>query len=153
MVDLKKRTVSLKKSCTPHCWNVSFVVPVYKIAGKISTAKNYCPLSLLYVVSKVLLVDNRLVDHLEKFGLCSDFQCGFSSSWSTVDLVTVVFERTIKVIWAMTLDISKANVMVWHAGLLQKFKTYGIPGPVYGIILSFCSSRLVLVVLGENSLQ
>ena len=35
---------------------------------------------LLSVVSKVLLANNRLVDHLEKCGLCSDFQYGFRSS-------------------------------------------------------------------------
>ena len=36
-----------------------------------STAKNYCPVSLLSVVSKVFekLVNNRIVDHLENFGL------------------------------------------------------------------------------------
>ena len=93
------------------------------------------------MVSKVLLANNRLVDHLEKCGLCSDFQYGFRSSWSTVELMRVVFERITelfnksKAIRAMVLDISKAIVMVGHAGLLHKFKTYGIPGPVFVIIL------------------
>ena len=47
-----------------------------------STAKNYCPVSLLSVVSKVFekLVNNRIVDHLENFGLFSDFWYGFVSS-------------------------------------------------------------------------
>ena len=42
----------------------------------------YCPVSLLAVVSKVFekLVNNRIVDHLEKYGLFSDFQYGFRSS-------------------------------------------------------------------------
>ena len=39
------------------------------------------------------LVNNRLVDHLEKYGLFSDFQYGFRSSRSTADLLTVVFDR------------------------------------------------------------
>ena len=34
-----------------------------------------------------------------------------------------------------------------------KFKTYGIPGPVFTIILSFFSNRLLWVILGENSMQ
>ena len=40
--------------------------------GERSTAKNYCPVSLLSVLSKVFeeLVNNRIVDHLEKSGLC-----------------------------------------------------------------------------------
>ena len=60
---------------------VSLVVPVFKNVGERSTAKNYQPVSLLSVVSKVCekLVDNRIVDHLEKSGLFSDFQFGFRS--------------------------------------------------------------------------
>ena len=42
----------LKESCFPDCWKVSSVVPVFKNAGERSTAKNYCPVSLLSVVSK-----------------------------------------------------------------------------------------------------
>ena len=66
----------LKESCFPDFWKVSSVVPVLKNVGERSTAKNYCPVSLLSVVSKVFekLVNNRIVDHLEKCGLFSDFQ-------------------------------------------------------------------------------
>ena len=48
------------------------------------------------MVSKVFekLVNNRIVDHLEKCGLFSDFQYGFRSSWSTADLLTVVSDGT-----------------------------------------------------------
>ena len=72
----------LKESCFPDCWKVSWVVPVFKNVGERSTAKNYHPVSLLSVVSKVFekLVNNRIVDHLEKCGLFSDFQYGFRSS-------------------------------------------------------------------------
>ena len=82
----------LKESCFPDCWKVSPVVTVFKNVGERSTAKNYCPVSLLSVVSKVFekLVNNRIVDHLEKCGLFSDFQYGFRSSRSTADLLTVV---------------------------------------------------------------
>ena len=43
----------LKESCFPECWKVSLVVPVFKDIGERSTAKNYCPVSLLSVVTKV----------------------------------------------------------------------------------------------------
>ena len=61
----------LKESCFPDCWKVSLLVPVFKNVGERSTAKNYCPVSLFSMVSKVLekLVNNRIVDHLEKCGL------------------------------------------------------------------------------------
>ena len=61
----------LRESCFPDCWKVSSVVPVFKNVGERSTAKNYHPVSLLSVVSKVFekLVNNRIVDHLAKCGL------------------------------------------------------------------------------------
>ena len=61
----------LKESCFPDCWKVSSVVPVFKNVGERSTAKNYRPVSFLSVVGKVFkkLVNNRILDHLEKYGL------------------------------------------------------------------------------------
>ena len=52
-------------------------------------------ISLLTVVSKVFekLVNNGIVDDLEKCGLFSDFQYGFRYSRSTADLLTVVSDR------------------------------------------------------------
>ena len=72
----------LKESCFPDCWKVSLVVPVFKNVEERYTAKNYRPVSALSVVTKVIekLVNNRIVDHLEKCGLFSDLQYGFRSS-------------------------------------------------------------------------
>ena len=139
----------LKESCFPDCWKVSSVVPVFKNVGERSTAKNYCPVSLLSVVSKVFekLVNNRIVDHLQKCGLFSDFQYGFRSSRSTADLLTVVSDRIARAFngsgttRAVALDISKAFDRVWHAGLLHKFKSYGISGQIFRLISSFLSNR------------
>ena len=105
----------LKESCFPDCWKVSSVFPVFKNARERSTAKNYHPVSLFSVVSKVFekLVNNGIVDHLGKCGLFSDFQNGFRSSQSTADLLTVVSDRIARAFIrsvatrAMALDISK----------------------------------------------
>ena len=142
----------LKESCFPDCWKVSSVVPVFKNVGERSTAKNYRPVSLLSVVSKVFekLVNNRIVDHLEKCGLFSDFQYGFRSSGSTANLLTVVSDRIARAFnrsgatRAVALDISKAFDRVWHAGLLHKLKSYGISGQIFGLISSFLSNRRLL---------
>ena len=84
----------LKESCFPDCWKVSLVLPVFENLGERSTATNYCPISFLSVVSKVFgkLVNNRLVDHLEKCGPFSDFQYSFRSSQSIADHLTVLLE-------------------------------------------------------------
>ena len=139
----------LKESCFPDCWKVSSVVPVFKNVGERSTAKNYLPVSLLSVVSKVFenLVNNRIVDHLEKCGLFSDFQYGFRSSRSTADLLTVVSDRIARAFnksgatRSLALDISKAFDRLWHAGLLHKIDSYGVSGQICGLISSFLSNR------------
>ena len=53
----------LKKSCFPDCWKVLSEVLVFKNVGERSMAKNYHPVSLLSVVSKVFgkVVNNRLL--------------------------------------------------------------------------------------------
>ena len=58
----------LKESCFPDFWKFSLVVLTFKNVGERSIAKNYRPASLLFVVSKVFgkLLNNRIVDHLEK---------------------------------------------------------------------------------------
>ena len=88
----------LNESCFPDCWKVSEVVPVFKNVGERSSAKNYHPVSLLSVVSKVFekLVNNKIVDHLGKCGLFSDSQYGFRSSRSSADLFTVVSDTIVR---------------------------------------------------------
>ena len=147
----------LKESCFPDCWKVSLLVPVFKNVGKRSTAKNYCRDNLLPAVSKVFekLVNNRIVDHLKKCGLFYDFQYG--ASQSTADLATVVSDRIASALdrsgatQDVALDISKAFDRVWHAGPLQKIKSYGISGQIVGLIASFLSNRRLQVVLDGKS--
>ena len=151
----------LKESCFPDCWKVSSVVPVFNNVGERSTAKNYRPVSLLSVVSKVFekLVNNRIVDHLEKCGLFSDFQYGFRSSRSTADLLTFVSDRIARAFnrsgatRAVVLDISKAFDRLWHAGLLHKLTSYGTSGQIFSLLSSFLTNRRLRVVLNGNSSQ
>ena len=99
------------------------MVLVFRNVGEKSTPKNYHPVSLLLVVNKVFqkLVNNRIVVHLEKCGLFSDFQYGFRSFRSTADLLTVVSDRIARAFnrsgatQAVALDIYKAfdRVACW----------------------------------------
>ena len=137
------------------------MVPVFKNVGERSTAKNYRPVSLLSVVSKVFekLVNNGIFDDLENCGLFSDFQDRWGSSRSTADLLTVVSDRITSAFnrsgatRAVARDISKAFDRVWHVGLLHKLKSYGISGQIFGLISSFLSNRRLRVVLDGKSSQ
>ena len=115
------------------------MVPVFKNFGERSTTKNCRPDSLLSVVSKVFekLLNNRIVDHLEKCGHFSDFQYGFRSSRSTAFLLTVVSDRIARAFnrsgatRAVALDIPKAFDRVWHAGLLHKLKPWNFRSDIW----------------------
>ena len=125
------------------------MVPVFKNVGDRSTVKNYRPVSLLSVVSKVFekLVNNRTVDHLEKSGLFSDFQYGFKSSQSTADLLTVVADRIARAFnrseatQAVGPDIYKAFGRFRHTVLLHKLSSYVISGHIFHLTYSFLSNR------------
>ena len=105
------------------------------------------------------LVNDRIVDHLEKCTIFSDFQYGFRSSRLTADLLTVVSDRIARAFnrygatRAVTHDISKAFNRVWHASLLRKLKSFGISGQILGLISSVLSNRWLQVVLGGKSSQ
>ena len=151
----------LKESCFPDCWQVSLVIHVFKNVGERSTAKNYRPVCLLSLVSKIFeeLVNNRVVDHLEKCGLSFVFQYGFRYSRSTADLLTVVSGRIARAFnrsgatRPIALDTSKAFDRVWHVGLLHKLKPYRLSGQIFGLISSFLRNRRLRVVLDGTSSQ
>ena len=131
------------------------MVPVLKNIGERATAKNYCPVSLLSVVSKVFekLLTTRIVDYLEKSGLFSNFQCGFRSSRSTADLLKVVSDRIARTFnrsrasQDVALDTFKAFDRIWHSCILHKLVSYGISGQLFGLISSFLSNRWFRVAL------
>ena len=100
------------------------------------------------MVSKVFekLLNKRIVDHLEKCGLFSDFQYGFRSSRSTADLLAVVSDTIVRAFnrsgstQAVALDISKAFHRVWYAVLLYKLKLYRISGQIFDVFSSVTDS-------------
>ena len=74
-----RQYLCLRKLCFSYCLNVLPVVLVYEDFAERSTPKNYRPVGCLSVASKFFEkhVNNRLLYHLTKCGLFSDFQCGF----------------------------------------------------------------------------
>ena len=78
---------------------------------------------------------------------------------TTADLLTVVSDTIAKAFnrsgatRSVALGLSKAFERVWHACLLQKLKSYGISGQIFGLISSFLSNRQLRVVLDGKSSQ
>ena len=125
--------------------------------GRGSMAKNYRPVNLYSVVSKIFkkFVNNSLVDYLKKCGISSDFQ----STSLTADLLIVVsgriaraFNKT-RATQSVALDIFKDFNRVWHAGVLHKLKSSGVSGQAFGLFLSFFSNIWFRVLADSKSLQ
>ena len=115
------------------------------------------------------LVNNRLVNNLEKCALLSNFHYGFRSSQSFADLLRITVRITVRILLvsvritytfnrsgatrAVPLDMTKVFDRIWHADLLHKFKSYGVSGQVFDLIPSFLSSRRLQPVLDGKSSQ
>ena len=54
---------------------------------------------------------------------------------------------------AVALDVSKAFDRVWHTGYIQKLKSYGISGQIFGFISSFLCNGCHWVALNGKSSQ
>ena len=113
--------------------------------------------SYLLIISKAFekLVNNRIVDHLEKCNLFSDFGYSFRSS---ADLLTVASDRIARVFncWGYASGSTwyiQGFWQVWRAGLLHKLRSYGTAGQIFGLISSFLSNRQLQVVLDRKSSQ
>ena len=120
--------LSLVTGERPVEWKNSLVVPVHK-KGK-RDVSNYCPISLLCVISKVLqrCIFNCVNNHL--CALFDDSQHGFLKGRSTVtQLLTFYHEIGQNLDNAMQSD----NIFfdsVSHQRLLFKLAQYGICGPL-----------------------
>ena len=68
------------------------------------------------------------------------------------DRIARAFNRS-GAIRAVAFDISKTFDRVWHAGLLQKLKSYEISGQIFGLISSFLRNKRLRVVPDGKSSQ
>ena len=104
------------------------------------------------------LLTIRIVNQLDKCGLFSDFWNGLRSSRSTIDLLTVVFDKNARNFnrsgtTRAVAHISKAFNKVWHADLLPEIRSHGTLDQVFSFTSSLFSNRQLLVVLDGNSSQ
>ena len=130
------------------------VVPVFKRNNK-QELKNYCPISLLPVSSKIF--ERLLYDSMFKFftenNLISLNQSGFKPGDSCVNQLLPITHQIFKSldngreVRSVFLDITKAFDKVWHKGLIFKLKQNGMSGKLLSILTDFLTLRKQGVVL------
>ena len=121
---------------------------------------NYRGITLLSVVGKVFckIINNRLVECLDKEGLLHEGQAGFRVNRSCMDNIFTLNElmqgrmREDKLTYAFFLDIKKAYDTVWRNGLWCKLWDMGVRGKMWRIIKKmYEESRSMVLLEGEKS--
>ena len=145
---------SLELSVLPVQWLQATVIPIHK-KGTRHSADNYRPISLTYVVCKMLesILRDKIMLHLKACKLLSPHQHGFRPSRScTTQLLEVMDNWTQAIedhesIDTIYLDFRKAFDSVPHGRLVQKLKSYGLKGKVLSWIEAFLSNRTQQVLV------
>ena len=112
---------------------------------------------MLSVVGKVFckILNNRLVERLDKGRLLHEGQAGFRLKRSCIDNVYTLSElvqgrlREGKTTYAFFLDVQKAYDMVWRDGLWLKLWDMGVKGRIWRVIKKMYESSRSAVLLDE----
>ena len=147
---------SLNDGKFPHDLKKVNFVPINK-KGKQQSLKNYRPISLLPICSKIFerIIYNEVFTFFTENTLISPNQSGFRSRDSCVDQLLAITRGIYKSfdegfeVKGVFLDISKAFNKVWHEGLLFKLNQNGISGNLLRDFLPCHKERVV--VNGQHS--
>ena len=87
-------SILFRTGVQPLSWKVANVVPIHKKKSK-SALKNYRPVSLLSILSKVMesIVNKSLVNFLETHTVLSRHQFGFRRGLGSSDLLTLLHHQ------------------------------------------------------------
>ena len=140
--------VSTKQGILRNSLKISKVTPIFK-SGAEDNVSNYRPISILYVVSKVLerIMYNRVYNYLDSKGLLYEKQFGFQRNNSTEHAI-LQFTRDIassfekgEYILGVFIDLSKAFGTVDHQLLIKKLPYYGIDDTALECFKSYLSNK------------
>ena len=141
--------LSLSLGRVPSDWKNSFIVQIPKSSSNTSDPSNDCPISLLSVISKILVmhVHSRLYRFCLDYNLVSPYQFGFLPNCSTSSALlfaTNSFHTILqnnKAICACFLDLKKAFDTVPHAPLIDLLSSLKCPPILLKWLHSYLSSR------------
>ena len=151
--------LSISQQSFPFLWKTAKVIPLHK-KDETLYPKNYRPVSLLSVLSKVMerCVFIQMVDYLEENGLLHPSHHGFRAKHSTVSALVQMFDTWIEafeddeVSAVIMLDMSAAFDVVDHEILLGKLALYGFEDSAVSWIKSYLTNRTQSVFI-EGSLS
>ena len=136
-------------------WKTANVVPIHKKASR-SVLKNYRPVSLLSIISKVMetVVNSQVTNHLERHQLLTSHQFGFRRRLGTSDALQALHHAWVNAVGRngaariLAVDIAGAFDRMSHVGVLHKARNAGITGPLHTWLSSYLSSRSLRCLVG-----
>ena len=145
-------SLTLSQNYLPSEWRTHLIKPVFK-SGDRNSVRNYSPISLLCVVSKVLerLVYDGIVDFVRNS--ISVHQFGFLQGRSTLQQLLVFFNTIIHSGFqtdVIYLDFRKAFDSVAHKELLHKLWNFGITDNLWLWMKAYLSGRQQCVSVGQS---
>jgi hypothetical protein len=147
--------VIFESGTLPQIWLCADVIPVFKYKGSSADVKNYRPISLTSVFSKVMeyCVKEEMLNHLVRNGLINVSQHGFLPKKSTLSsLILSINEWTTlleegRYVDVVYFDVQKAFDSVVHSKLLAKCASYGFGGNLLRFLEAFLSNRKQRVIV------
>ena len=145
--------LSIRSGKFPSSWKVAKVTPIIK-SGSRSLPKNYRPISVQPIVSKLLekAAQQALKDYFEHENLLSKSQHAFRKKHSTKTASTYFCYSICKqmnngkLTSAVYVDLSKAFDTIGHSALSQKLPTHGVKDKeLNGLIVIFLTERTIFV--------
>ena len=120
----------------PPSWSLGFIATIHKKGNK-SLPENYRGLTINNCLGKVFnsILNERLLEHLNKNKIITKFQIGFKKDSRTVDHIFVFktlldkyLKQLHKKLYVCFVDFKNAFPSVWHNGLFHKLQKMGING-------------------------
>ena len=151
--------ISIATGCFPKDWKCARITPIFKSSDP-SLPKNYRPISILPIVSKLLErhVHSLVFRHLLQNCPISPFQWGFMPRRSTTSaLCTLVHDWLSQLdngneICSIFFDVRKAFDSVPHSRLMSKLSTLQLCPYLHHWVHSYLAERSqVVVVDGKQS--
>ena len=151
-------SVSMTKQCIPSEWKCHSITPIFKSGDK-SNVKNYRPISLLCIVSKVLehLVYNKVSTFIVNNNILCHQQFGFRQHHSTTQQLLLFLGNVHKALNncpqcdVIYLDLKKAFDSVPHQELLLKLWKAGVTGSLWRWFREYLSNRYQYVCINNGN--
>ena len=149
--------LSIKTSSFPNSCKIAKLKPLFKKGSK-TDPKNYRPISLLPLVSKIFerVIHNQTQEFLNKNNILYKFQSGFRKDHSTDFCLSFLNDKILKgfdsglLTGMILIDLQKAFDTIDHKILLEKMTFLGFSEKTINWFRSYLSNRVFCVSINDT---